>query len=89
MLNKQCIELEMEYREWRESPQWYCVKTVLHSDGRIESEIMVDEKTKLAIVIQDLDKPMDGVYETYEATTYYTYHQGYVEAARQLAAARV
>lgn len=88
-MTNQCIEVEMEYREWRECPLWYCLKTVLHNDGRIESEIMADEKTKVAIAIQSFDKPLDGVFETAEATTYYSYHAGYKEAARHLSAARV
>lgn len=87
-MNKQCVEVEVEYLEWRKAPKWYCVKTTLHSDGTIESEIMKDEKTKLPIAIQDFEKPQDGVYETAEATTYYTYHQGYKEAERQVAAAK-
>jgi hypothetical protein len=88
MMAQQCIDIEMEYREWRESPMWYCVKTVLHNDGRIESEIVADEQTKLAIAIQSLDKPMDGAYETTESVTYYTYCQGYREAEKQLALSR-
>jgi hypothetical protein len=88
MLADQNTAIENEYREWRGTPNWYCIKTVLHEDGRVESEIVADEKSKLAIVIQSLDKPQDGVYETAEAITYYTYHQGYAEAARHLAAAR-
>ena len=40
-----CIKAEMEYREWRECPLWYCVKTLLRADGKMESEIVSDEKT--------------------------------------------
>ena len=45
-MDKQCIKEEMEYRKWREAPQWYCVKTTFHNDGKMESEIVADEKTK-------------------------------------------
>lgn len=87
-MKNQCIEAEMEYREWRESHLWYCVKTTLHNDGRIESEIVTDEKTKKPIAIKDTDKPLDGVFETATATTYYSYHAGYKEATRQVNAAK-
>ena len=40
-----CIKAEMEYREWRECPLWYSVKTLLRADGKMESEIVSDEKT--------------------------------------------
>ena len=70
-MKKQCIEVEVEYLEWRKAPKWYCVK-----------------KTKLPIAIQDFEKPQDGVFETAEATVYYTYHQGYKEAERQMNAAK-
>lgn len=83
-----CIKAEMEYREWRECPQWYCVKTTLHADGRIESEVVADEKSKIPIAIQSAEKPLDGVYETMEATTYYTYCRGYKEATKQVALAK-
>ena len=75
---------EMEYREWRECPQWYCVKTTLYTSGKVESEIVTDEKTKIPLVIQDIQKPSDGTWETMEATTYYTYHRDYKEAADQV-----
>ena len=58
-----CIKAEMEYREWRECPLWYCVKTLLRADGKMESEIVSDEKTKIPIAIQSLEKPQDGVFE--------------------------
>lgn len=88
-MDKQCIQEEMEYREWREAPQWYCVKTTYHpSTGKMESEIVADEKTNLAIVIQQVEKPSDGVFETANSTIYYTYHRGYEEAKRQMMAAR-
>ena len=81
---QKCIQEEMEYREWKKAPLWYCVKTVLHSNGKMESEIAVDEETKLAIVIQSDEKPLDGVFEKNGSTTYYTYHRGYEEARRQM-----
>ena len=87
-MNKQCVEVEVEYLEWRKAPKWYCVKTTFHNNGKIESEIVRDEKTKLPIAIQDFEKPQDGVFETAEATVYYTYHQGYKEAERQMNAAK-
>lgn len=83
-MRSQCIEVENEYREWRESSHWYCVKTTLHNDGRIESEVVTDEKTQKPIVIKDTDKPLDGVFETTTATIYYSYHAGYKEAMRQV-----
>lgn len=86
VVEKQDIQLEQEYKDWKESPLWYCVKTVYHNNGKIESEIVRDEKTKLPIVIQSVDKPSDGTYETVNATTYYTYHRGYEEAERQMKA---
>lgn len=88
-MDEQCIKEEMEYREWREAPHWYCVKTIYHNNGKMESEIVVDEKTKLAIVIQQVEKPSDDAYETAEGIIYYTYHRGYEEAKRQMMAARV
>lgn len=88
MTDKQCIQEEMEYREWREAPHWYCVKTTLHNNGKMESEIVADEKTNIAIVIQQAEKPLDGVFETMSSTIYYTYHRGYEEAKRQMMAAR-
>lgn len=87
-MKNQCLEVEVEYREWRETSLWYCVKTTLHSDGRIESEIVTDEKTKQPIAIKDTDKPLDGVFETATETTYYSYHAGYKEAMRQVNAAK-
>lgn len=86
---RQCVETEMEYRAWSECPQWWCVKTTYHNTGKIESELVVDEKTGAAIVIQSAEKPLDGVFETTSGTVYYTYHQGYAEAARQMAAAKI
>lgn len=81
-----CIKSEMEYREWRECPQWYCVKTTYHNNGKIESEVVRDGKTNVPIAIQDVQKPSDEVYETLTATIYYTYHRGYKEAAKQVEA---
>ncbi len=83
-MNNSCLQTEMEYREWRKCPQWYCVKTTYHYDGRIESELVCDETTKLPIVIQDIMKPLDGVYETAAAMSYFTYHAGYIAAIRQI-----
>lgn len=84
-----CIKAEMEYREWRECPLWYCVKTLFRADGKMESEIVSDEKTKIPIAIKSLEKPQDGVFEDASGTTYYTYHQGYEAAAKQVAAASI
>lgn len=88
-MKNQCLEVEMEYREWRETPLWYCVKTILHLDGTVESEIVTNEKTKLPMVIQSLEKPQDGAFETNTETTYYSYHAGYKEAERQVNAAKM
>lgn len=85
---RDCIKAECEYREWRECPLWYCVKTKLRADGKVESEIVSDEKTKIAIAIQSADKPLDGVFEDMSGVTYYTYHAGYAEAAKQVALAK-
>ena len=84
-----CVKAEMEYREWRECPQWYCVKTTFHNNGNIESELVVDEKTKIPLIVQDTQKPDAGVFETATATIYYTYHAGYEAAARQMAASNI
>lgn len=80
-----CIKAEMEYRSWRECPQWYCVKTTVNLvTGKIKSEFVADEKTKLPIILQQEKKPQDEVFETMTETTYYTYHRGYEEAANQI-----
>ena len=84
-----CIEAEVEYREWSKCPQWYCVKTTLHTSGKIESEVVADENSGIPIAIQTAEKPLDGVFETMEATTYYTYCRGYEEAAKQVALAKM
>ncbi len=89
VIAKQDIELEQKYRDWRESPLWYCVKTIYHNSGKIESEIVKDEKTRLPITIQSFDKPSDGAYETANATVYYTYYRGYEEAKRQMKAMQI
>lgn len=87
---QQCIETEIEYKEWKENPLWYCVKTLFNMNtGKMESEIVKDEKTKQLIAIQSIEKPQDGVYETAAGTIYYTYHRGYREAARQMAMANI
>lgn len=65
-------------------PNWYCVATKFGTDGKIESEIVADETTKLPIAIEIPDKPLDVVYETATATIYYTYHDSYEEAHRQM-----
>lgn len=75
---------EKEYQEWREAPMWYCVKTTYHNNGKIESELIRDEKTKLSITSPGFEKPLDGTYETITATVYYTYHRSYEEAERQI-----
>ena len=86
MDHEQCVKEEMEYREWRKTPLWYCVKTVFNKmTGAVKSEIMKNEKTNVPIAIQDLVKPQDGVYEKNNEVTYYTYHRGYEEAERQVA----
>lgn len=85
---RNCIEAEAEYREWHKNPLWYCVKTFFNlNTGKMESEIVKDEKSKLPIAIKDTEKPQDGVFETTAGTVYYTYHRGYEEAAKQVATA--
>lgn len=87
---QQCLEAEMEYRDWKDCPLWYCVKTLFNlNTGKMESEIVKDENTKQLIAIKDTDKPLDGVYETANGTIYYTYHRGYAEAAKQVAMATI
>lgn len=89
-LESQCIREEIEYRNWSECPLWYCVRTFFNvNTGKMESEIVKDEKSKVPIAIQDKEKPQDGVFETAKGTIYYTYHRGYEEAAKQVAAATV
>lgn len=83
-----CLKAESEYRDWRECPLWYCVKTKLRNDGTVECEIVSDEKSKIAIAIQSAEKPLDGVWEDVSGVTYYTYHAGYKEAAKQVALAK-
>lgn len=83
-----CIQSEIEYREWRECPLWYCVKTTYHNNEKIEAEIIADEKSKIPLVLHQLDKPMDGVFETASYIAYYTYHRGYEEAAKVVAAVK-
>jgi hypothetical protein len=90
LTEQQCIREETEYRDWKKCPLWYCVKTLFNMNtGKMESEIVRDEKTKQLIAIQDTEKPLDGVYETASGTIYYTYHRGYAEAAKQVAAATI
>lgn len=86
MSNKE-IQEEMKYREWREAPQWYCVKTTYNSTtGKVTAEVMLDEKTKLPIAIQQAEKPQDGVFEDLKtnSTVYYSYHAGYEDAMQQV-----
>lgn len=85
-----CVKEEMEYREWRECPLWYCVKTIMNNTtGKMKSELVKDEKTGAPVAIQGVQKPEDGVYETTATTTYYTYHRGYDAAAKYMAAANM
>lgn len=84
-----CIKTEMEYRSWKENSLWYCVKTLFNmANGKMESDFIRDEKTKLPITIKSDEKPLDGVFEDVQGTTYYTYFGNYAEAARQIAAAK-
>lgn len=85
----QDIKTEQEYQDWKKAPLWYCVKTKFYNSGKIESEIVRDEKTKLPITIQSFDSPLDGTYDEKDGTVYYTYHRGYKAAENQLLAARV
>ena len=85
-----CIKSEMEYRSWAECPQWYCVKTTMNNlTGKVSAEFVVDENTKLPVILQQIKKPQDGVYETATETAYYTYHRGYEEAERQIKRAKM
>lgn len=88
-MKNQCLEAEKEYREWREAPLWYCVKTTFHQTGVVESEIITDEKSKLPLTFQSLQKPLDGAFETATEITYYSYHAGYKEAERQVESTKV
>ena len=84
---QQCIEEEMKYREWREAPIWYCVKTMLNNiTGEMKSEIFRD-KDNIPLIIRSLEKPLDIVYENTTTTTYYTYHATYEEGEKQVALA--
>ena len=90
LTEQQCIREETEYRDWKKCPLWYCVKTLFNMNtGKMESEIVKDEKTKLPIAIASVEKPQDGVFEDASGTTYYTYHRGYEAAAKQVAAASI
>lgn len=83
LLQAQAEMLKNSFREW---PLWYLVKTVIQSTGKIESEIVSDDKTGLPIAIKDAHKPQDEVYERIDGTTiYFNYFEGYDEAARQVA----
>jgi len=84
LLLAQAEMLKKNFQEW---PLWYLVKTVIQSTGKIVSEIINDDATGLPIVLKDAHKPQDEVYERIDGTTiYFTYHEGYEEAARQVAA---
>ena len=66
---QQCLEAEMEYRSWKECPLWYCVKTLFNmTTGKMQSEIVRDEKTKQLIAIQDTEKPGQSTTHTTEDT---------------------
>ena len=57
LTEQQCIREETEYRDWKKCPLWYCVKTLFNMNtGKMESEIVRDEKTKQLIAIQDTGK---------------------------------
>ena len=56
---------------------------------REETEYRDWKKCPLWYCILDTEKPLDGVYETASGTIYYTYHRGYAEAAKQVAAATI
>lgn len=87
---QQCVKVEQEYRDWRQDPIWYCVKTLYNNlTAAMKSELVRDEQTKLPITIHDTQKPADGVFQSGNTTVYYTYHSTYEEAARQIAAASV
>ena len=81
-MKKDPPKLNITHRD--KKPNFYCVKTTYYNNGKIESEIMADEKTKLPIAIEIDEKPLDGVFETAIATIYYTYHEGYDEATQQV-----
>lgn len=80
---KETAKLNIPHRD--KKPDFYCVKTTYHNNGKIESGIMANEKTKVPIAIEIDSKTLDGVFETATATIYYTYHEGYAEAAHQVA----
>lgn len=81
-MKKEPAKVNVTHRD--NKPNFYCVKTTYHNNGKIESEIMVDEKTKSPIAIEIDEKPLDGVFETATEIIYYTYHEGYEEAAQQV-----
>lgn len=82
-MKKENPKITIPHRD--KKPDFYCVKTTYHNNGKIESEVMADEESGLLIAIEDPDKPLDEVFEAATATIYYTYHEGYAEAARQVA----
>lgn len=82
-MKKEPVKIMAPHRD--NKPNFYCVKTTYHNTGKIESAIVTDEETQLPIAIEISAKPLDGVFETATATVYYTYHEGYKEAVRQVA----
>ena len=68
----------------KNNPGWYCVKTTFHLTGKVDSDLVRDEETGVPITLELPDKPLDDVYETANAITYYTYHERYEEAFAQI-----
>lgn len=83
---KEPAKLIVPHRD--QKPSCYCVKTKYHDSGKVECDFVRDEKTKLPIAFEIDDKPLDGVFEEVGATTYYSYHMGYEDAARQIASVK-
>lgn len=67
-------------------PNYYCVKTTYENNGKIKCEIMTEENSERLAAFESPGKPLDEVYETATATIYYTYHDSYEDAARQVEA---
>ncbi len=68
----------------KNNPGWYCVKTEFRNNGIITCDFIKDEKTGIPIALDMQGKPLDGVYEDAQATTYFTYHDSYEEAFEQI-----
>lgn len=68
----------------KNNPGWYCVKTEFRNNGSITSDFIRDEETGVPITLDIQEKPLDGVYEDAQATTYFTYHYSYEEAFGQI-----